>query len=604
MGLGRIQRTEVRCMKRCGFSASFVLVLMMIFGAVAPMPAISAAQSTSHILLGKVQVTWSAPWERDVDSGGVGGTYEQLWIDAPAGSVMVEVDVPAVPGEQLRDNFLAAFANEVPLQQVDQGSYDDMTYSVDLIPFPGAPVGAFTLVREAPDYSMMILLIASTDSFAEAFASAQTGVTVDGDALFSGVDGATMQQRLTAAASAQSGAGLPEPAQTPTPPTGLNPDTPVAPTPAGTGQMTPTPAAAAQITPTPAAPVAGAIVPVIPNTAREEGSASSPVTLSSNGWTIAWTEGWVNEYVDPISTTLWSSSERASFTVYHFDFVEPSAAAFSQSELEFLTGDNATAPWTIESAVEVVPGSRFHVVFSRTTNSEKFYSVYDVVVEDGAMTASILEAWDTEVMSALSTVQQSVTINGAPAMPGVVLSFATPPASNDDFSYSLIPSGRVVEWTGAWVEMSVYYETLSLRGPFDEVPVFAAIDREVGDEPDVTAAEWVVEAYEGGDPGWTAYKTMDLDNGQRLFVVMQSADGTQFRFHDIDLTGALRKEQYMLVNSDAVADHVAWVQANVTIDGAMPFADIQTLVPELFAGASTDSQAQSIAGNGGVLSVA
>jgi hypothetical protein len=553
-----------------GFRARIVLILMIVVGAMAPTASMASAQATSLVLMGQVPVAWNAPWAQDTTAGGARPTSEQVWLDSANGSVMVEVDVPAVPGQHLHDTFATAFAAETPMQPVDQGSAGNITWWLDLIPYPGAPVGAYTMIRATPDHTTMALLIASVDWFGDGIAAAQTGVTVDGAPLFGGVDGAGLQQRLEAAA----GGGQVATAPTPTPHTGLNPGTAV----------TPTPATVAQVTPA----AGGSASPELRTDIYEERSLPSPLTIPTNSWTVAWSEGWYTE--DDIEREnvvgLWSPTARARLVVYHFDWADPSAQAFAQGEVEFLSSESLE-PYTIESAVDVAPG-HFHTVFSRTTNGHKFYSIYDVVVhDDGTMTGTILEAWDADVAAALAGVQQAITTNGTPAMADVTLTVAPPTVSRSETSFPLFLSGQVVEWTPAWVEMYVDAYHVGLAGSSEGVPRFSAYDRYPGDP--MTAAQWS-QQLEAGNQGWTVYKALDLDGGQRLLVVLRNDDGTQIGVGELDQSGALPLEHTITVRSDAAAEDLAFVQANVTVDGIAPIADIQSLVPELFGGGATGPQ--------------
>ncbi len=894
-----------------GFRVRLVLALLIVAGAVMPATAMASAQATSHMVMGQVSMTWNAPWTQDTTAGGTGPTFEQIWLDGPNGSVMIEVDVSAVPAQQKHDAFAAAFAAETPLQPVDQGSAGNITWWLDLIPYPGAPVGAYTLIRETPEHTTMALLIASVDGFGDGISATQAGVTVDGAPLFGGVDGAQLQQRLQSAA----GGGQVAQAPTPTPATGLNPGS------------APTPANVAPVTPTPAAQVAGASVPVsaragqdvpetgpvtlagpqaavtwsepwvpqqvsetsvrlwdaqtrvvaevwtttfalapqsavqfaqseliassgwtveaavdlvpgsrfgltmsrdsgeawlyqyaevavleshllvvsvtgwqgqvtaalpavsgsltvngqpaltsagqatalptakAPNPAEHwlfdsasmvawtshwseavlepsgvrligsdgaphyriwdiaggepmaaaqmaesilggapegatlykaidiipgvramvvlqqpdaggtryhifdtqfvndqfqqgstnqyitatnadfageievirqnatlnsmpvfidlenhvpelwnagstvqaggqvtptevasgttpelrldryaEGSLPSPLTIPTNGWTVAWSDGWYTEDdVEPENFVgLWSPTARARLVVYHFDWADPSAQAFAQGEVEFLSS-GSPVPYTVASAVDVAPG-HFHTIFSRTTNGQTFYSIYDVVVhDDGTMTGTILEAWDTDVDAALAGVQQAITTNGTPAMADVTLALPPPSTTRSDTTFPLFLSGRTVEWTGAWGEMYFTSTNFGLTGSSEGVPRFSTYDRAPGDT--MTSAQWS-QQLQGNNPGWTVYRALDLENGQRLLVVLQSDDGTRYAFNELDRSGTVPVEQLIIVRSDAVTEDLAFVQANVTVDDQVPMADIQTHVPELFTAGS------------------
>jgi hypothetical protein len=553
---------------------------MVVVGAVMPVATMTAAQAASHVLMGQITVGWSAPWTQDTTAGGKGPAYEQIWLDGPNGSVMVEVDAPAVPGQQLHDTFEAAFAAETPLQPVDQGSVGDVAYWLDLIPYAGTPVGAYMLVRQTPERTMMAVMIASVDWFGEGISSAQAGVTVDGAPLFGGADGAQMQQRLETAA----GGGQVAMAPTPTPPTGLNPGTSDTPTP-GSGQLTlpplnPPPGGAA-VTPTPDVAANGGTVELRTDL-YEERTLPSPLTIPTNGWTVAWSGEWYTEDdTEPENFVgLWSPTARARLVVFHFDWADPSAQAFAQGEVEFLSSESPV-PYTIESAVDVAPG-HFHTIFARTTTGQTFYSIYDVVVHnDGTMTGTILEAWDTDVTAALASVQQAITTNGTPAMSDVTLALAPPSTARSNSAFPMFLSGRVVVWTGAWSEMYVTSTNIGLAGSSDGVPRFSAYDRYPGDP--MTAAQWSQQLLET-NPGWTVYKAIDLDNGQRLLVVMQSDDGTKIAFNEFEQSGPVHPEHLIVVRSDTAAEDLAFVQTNVTVGGMTPIADIKTHVPELFGG--------------------
>jgi hypothetical protein len=448
-------------------------------------------------------------------------------------------------------------------------------------------VGILIDVYEEPTGTRLMLLVAGVSVFAQSTAEAQAGITVNGQPAFGTIDGAAVQQSLQAAEvgqPAQQG-GLAT-APTSTPPTGLNPGTSGAPTPAGVAQVTP----AAQ------APTGGAPQGV----ARGEPAlpGAGPVTRGASGASGNWSGGWTATMNDEQGIGLWDPGLRVEVKVWDLSFdpaqVTPSAQSFTTAP--FVTDHGMT----VQSAVDIVPGTRFMVVTSAPQNGATLWRLYDVTVTGAAnLTITDVTGFDGTLAAAVPTIQGTVTVNGQQALAGAPLPAELPPAqAPDPTSARLTYSGRTYTWTNAWAKIELQATNAWFYQAGADDWTFRMLESSTEQAPAQSLAEQSVEGQE--EPGWTILRAIDVSPDRAVIVIQRQGEtGVQYRVWDFLFVNGMMTGPSMKLSGDDIAGQIATIQANVTIDGAMPFADLQTLVPELFSAAATTQGQPAVTGQQG-----
>ncbi len=364
--------------------AAIVMVLAMMLS-----PAVAGAQSagSEQIITGQT-LSWTADWAPEPDVSVSDQNLELFALSSGSTVVGYGGTAVAVPGDQLRDILLEGFATEGSLKEVDRGQYDNVSYSIDLTGSGDVALAIFTLVVENPTTTTISVLIDGPSKFAPAMASAQSGITVDGVAIFQGVDGAAMQQTITAAG------GTVTQAQTPT--------VPSLPSPTPSGGLTipslnTTPVAPAQ-TPTPAAQ-----------------APANAVSLASSGVELRYGDAWSIQAQDDASVSLVTSAAPAALiTVLDLGPVSgamdaPTLATAVQGQVANLSDAEVVA------ALNPTP-SRVVIVYRDPDSSGTLYRIYDIDVSAVSTTAVTLVVAESDVDAAVALVASSVQVSGKPVM--------------------------------------------------------------------------------------------------------------------------------------------------------------------------------------------
>ena len=529
----------------------------------------AAAQAANEqVLLGNLPVAWSDPWVKDDEASGSGQGWDQLWLDGTYGSVLVETDIPAVPAAQLRDELLGMIGTGVPVERVLESASGTYSSTVDIVRYPDGPVGILIDVYEDPSGTTLTLLVAGVSEFADAKASAEAGITVAGQPLFTNIDGVMVQTNLEAAA-AQPGGAVEAP--TPTPATAQDPATAPAPTPAPAVGPTPT-----------TVPPAG--------TGSASDLSAGSFTIESNNWLVKWNEGWLSRFEDSKALVIWHQDARVHLEVQHF--VEASVTMTDDDhidrELEWLNADASPKDWTYRYSFTLDNDQRIVMVFSRTTPEGTLYSVSDVFVDGTHYSKVRMQAWDVDFAEALTVIQSTVTVNGAAPFGDLDLSAlgeGLVPDEERDTRFTLFSSSRHVTWTPEWTTTVLVRERVSLTST-DEAVRFRATDQRYLEAADLSAAEWAELEVEGlqsdGMTDVTVVEQLELDNGQRLVLVLSWADEGKIFY---SISQAVKSDgniemQILQAEESRLVSGLADVQAGITIGGVPPLGDAASLFPE------------------------
>ncbi|HEV2074447.1 MAG TPA: hypothetical protein VGR29_12490 [Thermomicrobiales bacterium] len=147
--------------------------------------------------------TASVASQDGIESITLTGPYDfmQVWF-MPAGLDLVAA----------RDIILDSFATEFgTFVEIDRGAYGDVSYSLDMTSSEGVEFGVFSLFlgQRASGFVEYYVYFGPVIYFQQGFAAAQQSITVNGNPVFSGVDGAGLQNLLSANAGAAGGAVQP-----------------------------------------------------------------------------------------------------------------------------------------------------------------------------------------------------------------------------------------------------------------------------------------------------------------------------------------------------------------------------------------------------------
>lgn len=143
---------------------------------------------------------WQNPWVNDPANNSNDQDVEFVVLNSDVAVLLVGTIPSALDIEDGRDLILDEFAKGLDdYTTIDRGAYDEFSYSLDQGTLDGAPFGIFTLFRGgeggAPTEILIFLGLASV--FADGFESAQTDISLDGDALFNGVDGEGLEAQFS-----------------------------------------------------------------------------------------------------------------------------------------------------------------------------------------------------------------------------------------------------------------------------------------------------------------------------------------------------------------------------------------------------------------------
>lgn len=177
----------------------FVAVLLSLSWVPAAVAQNGLVDETTYEMAGNT-ITWSAPWEYleefvddEIDVQNVTLTSQSALVDIyslPSG-----LDI-----NQVRDLVVDEIWEVDGSVTIDRGSYDDISYSLDIYLVDDSEYGVFSTVRAGTSTTrtFVVMFIAPIPVFASQFSSAQSSVQVDGTGIFQGVGGQGLQDLLEA----------------------------------------------------------------------------------------------------------------------------------------------------------------------------------------------------------------------------------------------------------------------------------------------------------------------------------------------------------------------------------------------------------------------
>jgi hypothetical protein len=162
---------------------------------------VALAQGSNSYEFGAGQeLAWSGGWEIDEESTFVEGQVEMAALLHDSAGLIVISLPDGTDMNEARDIFLDAFLDGRDAQVIDRGDYDNVSYSLDTFDIDGTTLGVFTLFRvgSGGDPTFAYIMFADIQIFADRIEDAQQSVTLDGTALFPGVDGQGLEDQLSA----------------------------------------------------------------------------------------------------------------------------------------------------------------------------------------------------------------------------------------------------------------------------------------------------------------------------------------------------------------------------------------------------------------------
>lgn len=403
---------------------SIIGMLLMTITLVAPQSAAAQAGGSRQIINGQT-LSWNAEWALAPDVSFVDQDIELVGLTRTQTVVGYGATSFPAPGDQVRDVLLDAFTSEAALQQVDRGTYENVSYSLDISPADGFTLALFTLVVEGANSTSLAVLIDEVSTFQSAMEGAQGGITINGTPIFDGVDAAVMQQHLTAATGQPAGGNAPTP--TPAPPTPAPPaptptPEPIAPTPTpATTQPTQSTGTGTLLDdlnsglggqqPTPAQTTGQQ------QTTATTGAPANSVTIASSGVEIRYSDDWSINLEEP--NTIQFGSTGSLWMVTTFFGLEGAGPGETAQELaeNLLTIPDLVAPEIVE-ALDLENDRRLIVMVDRDPVGD-VYMIYDSIPGPTATTAFLLVVDTATVGTAVDIAQATLQIDGQPVLPNV-----------------------------------------------------------------------------------------------------------------------------------------------------------------------------------------
>ncbi|MGI8486438.1 MAG: hypothetical protein ACR2OU_19535 [Thermomicrobiales bacterium] len=144
-------------------------------------------------------ITWSGSWAYDEESSTPEVDGEVIALSSDTGGVLFSYFPVGIDKNSARDQILSSFADGADdFVQVDRGSYDNVSYSLDRASLSGAELGIFTLFIERTSNVFVSLFLAPVSLFQQGLASAQSDIQVEGTGVFAGIQPSGLQDALNA----------------------------------------------------------------------------------------------------------------------------------------------------------------------------------------------------------------------------------------------------------------------------------------------------------------------------------------------------------------------------------------------------------------------
>jgi len=151
-----------------------------------------------------------SPWALDPDLTSSGGDYDIVGLRATFDRLLISFLPATVDSAFAQATVLEEFASGFDgYQEIDRGAYGAVTYSLDIANVDGLEFGVFSLFLNAPDAGFVefSMYMGPAAAFADGLAVVQQSVTIDGAAVFDGVEGDGLQTLLDDHAGIAGGSG-------------------------------------------------------------------------------------------------------------------------------------------------------------------------------------------------------------------------------------------------------------------------------------------------------------------------------------------------------------------------------------------------------------
>lgn len=366
-------------MRRPHAALSLIGAMLLVLTMSVPQAGAQAGGS-KQVITGQT-VAWGADWAPVPEVSIADANVELLALSRGASIVGYGGTAFPVGASQVRDVLLEGFGTDQDMQQIDRGTYDNVSYSIDLSTSESMTLATFTLVIENPANTTMAMLISAPADVEATMTAAQAGITVDGTPIFDGVDAAQMQATITAAQGSTA----------PTPP----PATPAG----GLGDL----GDAIGGTPTPA-------------TGDQPGTApTTAVTVASSGVEVRHSSDWGVERQDDTSVSLGTvASPPVLLTVLDLGPVTGGVdASLLASGLQGRIESLADAE--VMAALSPTP-DRVVIVFRDPDGGDTLYRIYDIAIDPTATTAVTMIVGANDLDAALALVSTTIEVGGQPVM--------------------------------------------------------------------------------------------------------------------------------------------------------------------------------------------
>lgn len=195
-------------------------------------------------------ITWSGDWGYDKESSTAKADGEVIALSSDTGAALFSYLPLGINKNSARDRILGSFAQSADaFVQVDRGSYDNVSYSLDRANLSGNELGIFTLFIERKDNVFVSLFMSPISLFQQGLATAQSDIQVEGSGVFAGIQPAGLQDALNANGGSSNTTTTTTKAETPTETTEKTPKPRKTATEVATEEATPTEEVVMEVTP-------------------------------------------------------------------------------------------------------------------------------------------------------------------------------------------------------------------------------------------------------------------------------------------------------------------------------------------------------------------
>jgi hypothetical protein len=178
------------------------LVMLPLLGSISHVSAQDTGlvdDSTYVLELNGDEIEWESPWEYAEDLNYVDDGSESVGFISGAQIQSILYLPSGIDLEDARDSFLEAFAGEdVELQTIDRGAYSNVSYSLDLAQFDDILFGLFTVYIDDDQYVRSYATLAPYTDLGDAVDDAADSITINGETIYSGVEGSGLQDLVDA----------------------------------------------------------------------------------------------------------------------------------------------------------------------------------------------------------------------------------------------------------------------------------------------------------------------------------------------------------------------------------------------------------------------